>query len=284
MTTDRIAALELDGVETPYEACPVCGGSHFMPAGRSDCRRHPLWRQGLPQQLIWLRCGACDHEFRSAYFTPRGMELLFTGANDEQIAGGELDAQRLVWADIVRSVAARLPRPPWLDGASIWLDIGCGNGGLVFTAGEFGFHSIGVDVRPAAVDGVRALGYEAVVGDVTSFEVTDPVDVVSMADVLEHIPFPRATLARVFATLRPGGVLLVSCPNTDCASWRAADRGGANPYRAEIEHCHNFSRAGLMRLLLDEGFLPVDYQVSRRYKSGMEITAVRLEQGPDRPD
>jgi trans-aconitate methyltransferase len=90
------------------------------------------------------------------------------------------------------------------------------------------------------------------------------------------VPHPRAALGRVQAALRPGGLLLVSCPNMEAASWRAMDLAGANPYWQEIEHFHNFGRASLTRLLAEEGFQAVDYAVSTRYKSCMEVIARRV--------
>jgi hypothetical protein len=69
---------------------------------------------------------------------------------------------------------------------------------------------------------------------------------------------------------------MVSCPNLDCGSWRKADAEGNNPYWAELEHHHNFSRASLMRLLAEEGFIPLDYSISTRYKSCMELLARRV--------
>ena len=46
------------------------------------------------------------------------------------------------------------------------------------------------------------------------------VDVLSMADVLEHMPWPRAALGRAAQMLRPGGILFLSMPNSDSVSWR----------------------------------------------------------------
>lgn len=243
-----------------------------------DCRQHPLWQEGLPTRLTWLCCNDCLHVYRTTHFSPAGLELLFSRAHAYQVAAQEIDLHRSLWADTVHRANRLMPEPAWNGRPMVWLDVGCGNGSLVFTASEFGFHAIGIDARAAAIEQIQSLGYSGVVGDITELTVSDPVDVISMADILEHVAFPREALKRVFAALKPGGVIVVSCPNYDCASWRASTKAGNNPYWGEIEHFHNFSRASLMRLLSQEGFLPVDYQISRRYKSCMEITAIRPEQ------
>jgi hypothetical protein len=70
-------------------------------------------------------------------------------------------------------------------------------------------------------------------------------------------------------------VLFVSMPNYDCMAWRLLDAGNANPYWGELEHFHNFSRARLSALLSEQGFEPVQYAVSERYRVCMEIIARR---------
>ena len=96
-----------------------------------------------------------------------------------------------------------------------------------------------------------------------------------MADVLEHMPYPKVGLEAAHRLLQPGGVLLVSIPNMGSAVWKAMDDGNANPYWGEIEHYHNFDRERLYALLAEGGFEPVRYGVSHRYRACMEVIAVR---------
>ena len=64
-------------------------------------------------------------------------------------------------------------------------------------------------------------------------------------------------------------------PNRDCVSWRRMDATSTNPYWGEIEHFHNFTRAGLFDVLVRCGFAPVHYAVSERYQACMEVVAVK---------
>jgi hypothetical protein len=96
--------------------------------------------------------------------------------------------------------------------------------------------------------------------------------VVSLMDVLEHTPFPVATLQEVKKFICENGVFIVSCPNSDTAIWQ--DMGDANPYWNEIEHYHNFTRKSLTNLLEEQGFRVLHYRVSERYISGMELYCV----------
>jgi 2-polyprenyl-3-methyl-5-hydroxy-6-metoxy-1,4-benzoquinol methylase len=105
--------------------------------------------------------------------------------------------------------------------------------------------------------------------------IVEPLAVLSMADVLEHMPAPRAALDKVRSMLAPDGLFYVSCPNSESSTWRLWEDANTNPYWAEIEHYHNFSRRKLIELLEEHGFRVIDYCVSARYYSCMEITARR---------
>jgi len=259
-----------------FATCPLCESNSIAELRVDRCDGHPLWQQGLSEHMHWVHCKQCEHIFSRDFFTPDGLTLLFSKSNPSQIAVLNLDLERTRWAQSIERVQFQLEQPAWAVDNAVWLDIGCGSGGLVITAAEYGFAAIGMDTRSAAVEHLRELGYSAVVGDLTNLEVSDPVQVISLADVLEHVPYPRATLKRVYSALQPRGLVMISCPNLDCGSWRKSNADGVNPYWGEIEHHHNFSRASLMRLIAEEGFQPLSYHISARYKSCMEIIARRV--------
>jgi 2-polyprenyl-3-methyl-5-hydroxy-6-metoxy-1,4-benzoquinol methylase len=120
------------------------------------------------------------------------------------------------------------------------------------------------------------LGVEAHCIDITAFNGPDRLSVISMADVLEHMPFPQKGLAAAHRLLRPGGIVFVSMPNYNSAVWRLLDAANANPYWGELEHFHNFSRARLYALAGEMGFEPVHYGISERYRICMEVVLRRL--------
>lgn len=144
---------------------------------------------------------------------------VFSGANASQLPGeGAVGAQRLASARIVeRVVELRGKR------GGVWLDVGFGNGALLGTAAEFGFEVVGLDLREEAVRRMKVFGFEAHCVPLERFSPRGPIDVLSFADVLEHMPFPRVALAKAHALLRPGGLVFASMPNMDCFQWRALD-------------------------------------------------------------
>ncbi len=122
---------------------------------------------------------------------------------------------------------------------------------------------------------MRALGIEAHCQDLMDFDSAARFAVISLADVLEHMPFPKNTLAAAHQLLAPGGVLFVSMPHYGCAAWRQMDALNANPYWGEIEHFHNFSRKRLCALLDEHGFDLLSYGISERYRVCMELILKR---------
>lgn len=232
----------------------------------ADCTRHPLYHRTLPPLMTWKKCRACEHVFTDGYFTEAAAEVVFSKVNAHQQVGHDLEQQRYVSARIIEKVL------PFIDHGH-WLDIGFGNASLLFTAQEYGFVPVGLDLRKDNVQRLQELGIEARCEDTSNLREDGRYSVVSMADVLEHVPWPKDTLRSVHRLLRPNGCLFVSMPNSESMVWRSLDRSGTNPYWGELEHYHNFSRTRLYALLRECGLEPVRYGISERYRSCMEVIA-----------
>jgi len=129
--------------------------------------------------------------------------------------------------------------------------------------------------RAQAAAALRGIGLTVLDGRVEELGELAPArfDVVSLCDVLEHVPYPRPVLDAVWAALRPGGVLFISCPNTDSLAWDVLNRENVNPYWSEIEHFHNFSYRRLRTTLREHGFEPISCSVSSRYRVCMDVVA-----------
>lgn len=252
-----------------YQACPLCESKAFRPLRSADCSHHPRYSQELSRTMHWSQCTACQHVFRSGYYSEAALNVVFRGTNESQVVGYDLERQRYVSAQMIEKVLS-------YQTGGTWLDVGFGNASLLFTAQEYGFDPVGLDLRPQSVEELRRWGVAAHCQDVTGFELPRPASVVSMADVLEHMPFPKVGLHAAHRLLQPGGVLLISLPNLGSLVWKALDANNANPYWGEIEHYHNFDRDRLYALLAECGFRPVRYGISQRYRVCMEVIAVKV--------
>jgi 2-polyprenyl-3-methyl-5-hydroxy-6-metoxy-1,4-benzoquinol methylase len=257
-----------DAVRIAYQACPLCEGGDIPPYARGDCSNHPLYDPALPKIMTWLKCRGCGHVFTDGWLTDAACAIVFSRTNESQKIGWQIEPQRLVSARMVAKVARHVA-----DGA--WLDVGFGNGSLIFTADEFGYEAVGVDLRRDNVDGLKALGYEAYDMSLEKLDQPGRFSVISMADVLEHMPFPKAGLEDARRLLRPGGLLFLSMPNLDSELWRFLDRTRSNPFWGELEHYHNFGRKRLTALLAEHGFRAIEYGISERYRACMELIALK---------
>ena len=229
---------------------------------------HPLYKPQLPPTHEMVRLHVVRTCFRRKGISrPEACDIIFSETHANQKVGNDAENQRKVSARIVASVARYVSKGDWLD-------IGVGNGSLLFTAAEWGFTAVGTDLRIENVAKLRNLGYEAYL-DIEDLDAVDRFSVISMTDVLISAVSGR-TLAAVNRMMRPGGVLFLSMPNMDSIVWRALDATGTNPYWAELEHYHNFSRARLVRLLQSYGFMFADYDIGERYRSSMEIIALKM--------
>ncbi len=118
-----------------------------------------------------------------------------------------------VWRFGLERRLALIRRHVPLEGRHI-LDIGCGIGTFVQRLREFSPHVYGVDIDQERVRrGAMALPYLAVaVSEYLPFA-DGSFDVVLLHEVLEHVGDDRLTLGEACRVTRPGGRIVVYCPN-----------------------------------------------------------------------
>ena len=252
-----------------YEFCPLCYGQNTSSLGASDIERHPLYKAQLPPTMPWCLCKDCRHVFTEGFFNEEAYALLYPKTPANELAGYDAERQRLANSKIVHRVAQLAPH-------GIWLDVGFGNGSLLFTASEFGYHSVGLDIRADNVGAMKEFGIEAHELCIEQYKPNRPCTVVSMVNVLQHLPFPGSAIEHASQLLASNGVLYLVMPNMDTALWRLMDKQQKNPFWTDLETYHHFTRQRLYDLLAQHGLVPVEYSVSERYRSSMEVLAVKV--------
>lgn len=255
-----------------YNHCPLCEQDELAVEVQANCSNHPSYTPRLPEVMIWLRCKHCNHSFTDGYFCPDGFEELSKHSHEYQIFSlQQFEKWRHINGRMVTTVSNL--RNSY---SGRWLDIGFGNGSLLLTAQEFGYSVTGIDMRNSSIE---ALG--PYLGDIRNQDFLDideyhRYDVISMADVLEHVPFPKTFLDHANKLLKPDGLIFISLPNLSAPIWEIMNKNGVNPYWAEIEHFHNFSRERLISLLKDHNFEYCHYGISERYRACMEMVARKI--------
>jgi 2-polyprenyl-3-methyl-5-hydroxy-6-metoxy-1,4-benzoquinol methylase len=134
------------------------------------------------------------------------------------------------------------------------MDVGCGAGLIVSLARQLGWEAMGLEIDPVAVRTAQQSGLNIVEGtyeQLTQYE--RQFDCIVCFHVLEHVHDPLDLLAKLKVAIKPGGVLLLSLPNSLSALRR---HFGANWRGLEApRHLSIPSDSQLMKLLADSGFL-----------------------------
>jgi SAM-dependent methyltransferase len=95
------------------------------------------------------------------------------------------------------------------------LDIGCSYGRFIAAASSY-FTCFGMDVDPDVVGKAASFGNgKGFVCSTLPYIPFAGLDVITMLDVLEHLPEPEAALESAFGSLKPGGIMLVVVPVYD---------------------------------------------------------------------
>ena len=156
------------------------------------------------------------------------------------------------------------------------LDIGCGNGRLMYIARRAGWDVKGLELSPVMAKLVRRrLGAAVVVADFLAAE-PESIDAVkfnliTLRHVLEHLPDCVLAMRKLRALLAPGGYVLIELPNVESISKKlkrfVTRRGWRKPvYAADlaIGHANEFCRASFEYLLRKTGFELVRWETYSR--------------------
>lgn len=147
----------------------------------------------------------------------------------------------------------------WLPDKARILDVGCAAGYFLRVVQRHGHDVHGVELSPAiAKEAIAALGAERIhvgtLDDAVAAMNYQPAsfDLVTLWDVIEHVPDPQAVLRRIRELIRPGGHLLLETQNV--ASRWARLLGPRWHHYKHHEHLYHFTPATIRRLLADCGF------------------------------
>jgi SAM-dependent methyltransferase len=195
-------------------ACPLCGDV----SARELYRFEPaLW---IPGRVI--RCVGCHIVYKQPseaakpvaqyYQERRYQELDYWSREDE--ARATLNKIRNSILGTLGSGAGRT-----------LLDVGCGPGLFLGLAQQAGFEVAGVELNPqlALRAGEHTNGAEIIISDFMKVPADRRFDVISMLDLIEHLPDPLAALRHARQMLKPDGHIVLYTPNHRGIICRVAD-------------------------------------------------------------
>jgi 2-polyprenyl-3-methyl-5-hydroxy-6-metoxy-1,4-benzoquinol methylase len=146
------------------------------------------------------------------------------------------------------------------------LDVGAGNGYFIKLArDEFGFDATGIGISQHEIEFAKKVtGVDILLEDISQHK--SDYDIITNFNVIEHVVDPQAFLESMISRLNPGGLLVISTPNTTCM--RARLRGLKNWERIDPPHHINlFPKKTLRYLLRKNGMKELKYQTMSTYIS-----------------
>jgi len=96
------------------------------------------------------------------------------------------------------------------------VDLGCGLGYLTYALNKAGFDCHGIDISATAIQTARQqFGDHFTQSAIEELHavIREPCDVIILAELIEHLPNPLATLRTCLSVLKPTGTILLTTPN-----------------------------------------------------------------------
>lgn len=237
----------------------------------------------LVQDYEFLRCTECGYTrvepfagygiYDEAYYEGRGADP-FVNYAQEYLNHGQTD-RILEFEDFERIAIQHFAKRA--AGQEIaWLDFGCGAGGLLKYLRDRGGLELATGFCPLRLAGHDVGSYAERLKWVDGFSIFDEktlsdmpdrsFDVITLIEVIEHVPQANGVIGMCARLLRPGGLLLVTTGNFDC---QIARLHGIN-YRYCIPEIHVslYSPKSLSALYRRHGLEPfeVAYDGAVRFK------------------
>jgi 2-polyprenyl-3-methyl-5-hydroxy-6-metoxy-1,4-benzoquinol methylase len=234
--------------EFEFHACGECGLLFVEPFSGFEIYNEAYYRGAGPDPFVDY-----ETEYRDWRRTDRGLEFEDLARIADAYVRHRRDARP---ASSVQQDHDPAPRYPSLR----WLDFGCGAGGFLKflrERGQIAGRSIdlqGHDVGSYAEMLKRADGFRILDLDELSHEPDESYDVISMIEVIEHLPDPVAAITLIARLLKAGGMLILTTGNLDNP---VARRHGIHyRYCAPEIHVSLFNPRCLARLYRSVGLEP----------------------------
>lgn len=209
-------------------ACPACGGSEVS---------------GRFSNPVGFSFNVCRQD-GTVYMNPvPSAETLARLYNDQSYSTHWLDSavmDAVDPADYTRASRAIAPAP-----GQTWLDVGCATGGLLKLARDR-FACFGVELNADTAAMGRKNGFDVTTGTLADVEGSERFDVISMLQVIEHLPDATQSLADVRRLLKPDGVFYLNTPCADSASFGLFRE--RHVHVSGFGHVCLYTKAGLARL------------------------------------
>lgn len=138
------------------------------------------------------------------------------------------------------------------------LDIGTWCGTLLAFMAD-AYSTVGCEISEPAANYGKSMGLDIRIGSFDSVNFApQSFDIITIIDVLEHLPEPKNVLNKIFTLLKPGGILYIKVPNIQAQInkqsilqfWNLSSEGVCQNY----VHINHFNHKSLTTILSYIGF------------------------------
>lgn len=99
----------------------------------------------------------------------------------------------------------------------VMLDVGCGNGQMLYWAQKRGIQGKGVEINKRTADRAKEYGFEVWNGFLeTAPFAKKSFDYVFLGEIIEHVNDPKACITQCSHFLKDNGLIGITTPNIDC--------------------------------------------------------------------
>jgi len=156
-----------------------------------------------------VQCFRCGLQFAEDYPEIEAADIEIYGSDYFRASLEEQERRMGIFDQFVAEVESIIGRKGRL------LDVGCGEGTLLFAAVERGWKAEGTEIASVMVHHIREkFGLTVHQGVLEDLELPlCSFDAIIMNHVLEHVSDPRITLEKIAELLSPGGVVRIEVPN-----------------------------------------------------------------------
>lgn len=209
----REKARHLYSHSMPVGQCILCGSSAYTVVGHT---------YGWP----WQQCLECTHVYNGRRLSSEKY-LEFYQVVDEPISysdtytDAEVQNYRMKFVALpkVEHIAKHCQNHSEKD--TTWLDVGTGNGDVVYLADQKGFKALGIEINPASVEyGKSKWGVNIYLGRIEEFEKEnrETWDIISFLGISDIIINPIEYIQIAYRLLNKNGIMAMSFPNFNSLS------------------------------------------------------------------
>ena len=250
-----------------YRNCPNCGEDDFTVIFDSNIGEADLKESIKTVYMLW-------ENGHGRYVKCENCHLIYVNPIEKASKiNGDYSKMENTDAPIIRGSRLRAARSQLglirrhKNGTTL-LDIGCGEGFFLFHAAKHGYTTKGIEVsQDAAEYAGKEFGLDVEAKPFEELQFPDDYfDVVTLWQVLEHVPYPLIVLKEVHRILKPEGLLATSTPDIESILAKIFRRQWWNLRRL---HINQFTSRTLADMLKRAGF---DNVFSAKYKEYISIS------------